>query len=130
MRVSCRLCTLEVAEAANRSPVEILSVPLPVAAPIRRRCLATSSSDDLRTPVSSDSVKGLSSTFASTTGERLARSFCLRFSIVCRQGDRSYSALPSDHRSHGTLQSPFCHNSRGAPPVLRISTTSPGSEKS
>lgn len=37
-------------------------------------------------------------------------------------------ALPASHRSQGTLQSPFCQTCRGSPPVLRISTTSPGWE--
>ena len=39
-------------------------------------------------------------------------------------------ALPASQCSQGTDQSPFCHNSSGAPPVPRTSTTSPGTEKS
>jgi hypothetical protein len=39
-------------------------------------------------------------------------------------------ALPLRHWSHGTLQSPFCRSCNGWPPVLRTSTTSPGTEKS
>ena len=43
---------------------------------------------------------------------------------------RQVRALPACHWSHGTDQSPFCHSSSGAPPVLRTSTMSPGTEKS
>ena len=50
-----------------------------------------------------------------------------RLVATVRAQDR---ALPVRHWSHGTLQSPFCRSCNGGPPVLRTSTTSPGTEKS
>ena len=43
---------------------------------------------------------------------------------------RRQTALPASHCDHGTLQSPFCQSSSGAPPVSRTSTMSPGWENS
>ena len=57
MRVSCRLCTLEVAETANRSPVEILSVLLPSPPRYGGGVWRPPPVTICRTPVSSDSVK-------------------------------------------------------------------------
>ena len=44
--------------------------------------------------------------------------------------DSQCSALPLSHSLHGSVQSPFCVSGSGGPPVLRTSTTSPGTEKS
>lgn len=46
-----------------------------------------------------------------------------------RVGPISEAPQAGAHWSHGILQSPFCHNCSGLPPVLRTSTTSPGTEK-